>query len=103
MSRRGRILIVDDLETWRNQIASALQRGGFLTDPVATPTEALNHLKANLYHILILDIRMEDSDLTDAEGINLLHRLYEGRLTDAIKVIVLSAYGTEDYMRQAFR
>ena len=44
MRRQGRILVIDDLQEWREQITSALQRGGFQADAVPTTVEALSDL-----------------------------------------------------------
>src|SRR5205807_7975142 len=56
-----------------------------------------------LYHALILDIRMDEADLSNTDGIKLLQRLYHQRITEAIKIIMLSGHGTEQHMREAFR
>ncbi len=103
MDKQIRILIVDDLQTWRDQITRALQRGGFLVDAVSTPAEALKRLETTLYHVLILDIRMDENDLSNIDGIKLLKRLYHQNVTEAIKIIMLSGHGTEQQMREAFR
>src|SRR5438270_9148465 len=102
-SRQGRILIVDDLPEWREQITSALQRGGFQAEGVPTTTKALDRLNTTLYHALILDIRMDENDLNNVDGILLLQQLHQQKATEAIKVIMLSAYGTAEQMRESFR
>src|SRR5215469_15944648 len=103
MDKQIRILVVDDLQEWREQITRALQWGGFLVDAVSTPAEALERLEITLYHVLILDIRMDETDLSNTDGIKLLRRLYRQKVTEAIKIIMLSGHGTEQQMREAFR
>lgn len=103
MNRKGRILVVDDLQEWRRQITSVLQRGGYIVDAVSSPQEALERLNTTLYHALILDIRMDEANFNNVDGIELLRQLHEQNFTEAVKVIMLSAYGTSDQMRQAFR
>src|ERR1700730_2971062 len=103
MSKKGRILIVDDTDTWREQLVETLQRGGFQAEAVSCAADALERLHTTLYHVLVLDIRMDDTDLSNAGGIDLLKELSRRGLTEVIKVIMLSAYGTEDQMRMAFR
>lgn len=102
MRRQGCILIVDDLETWREQITSALQRGGFQVEAVPTLAEGYARLHTNLYHILILDICMNENDLDNVDGIKLLQELYQQKATEAIKIIMLSAHETKEQMREAF-
>ena len=102
MRRQGCILIVDDLETWREQITSALQRGGFQVEAVPTLAEGYARLYTNLYHVLILDICMNENDLDNVDGIKLLQGLYQQKATEAIKIIMLSAHETKEQMREAF-
>lgn len=104
MSRQGRILIVEDEQRWRDALTNTLRKGGFQTEAVGTISEALECLKEEFYHLAILDIRMEDdSDPTDIEGMNLLRKLSEQGLTDAMGVVMLSGHGTTDQMREAFK
>src|SRR5712691_10928765 len=103
MNRQGRILVVDDLEKWREQLVETLQRDGFYADAASTATEVLQRLDEMFYHLLLLDIRLIDADPSNKEGMDLLDELDKRGLSEAIKVIILSAYGTKEQMRLAFR
>jgi len=103
MSKQGRVLVVDDLEKWRKELTVTLQREGFDTDSASTAAEALERLNGALYHLLILDIRLEDSDPSNTEGIELLRELDKQGLTESTAVIILSAYGTQEQMYLAFK
>jgi CheY-like chemotaxis protein len=103
MNRQGRILVVDDLEKWRQQLVETLQRGGFYADSAASTKDVLERLDDSFYHLLLLDIRLVDPDPTNQEGIDLLEELEKRGLSDAVKIIILSAYGTQDQMRTAFK
>jgi len=103
MNRQARILIVDDLEKWRKELALTLQREGCYTDSASTISEVLLRLRETLYHLLILDIRLKDSDTNNIEGINLLHELDQQGLGEATAAVILSAYGTQEQMRLAFK
>jgi len=103
MNRQGRVLVVDDLEKWREQLVETLQRDGFYADSASTATEVLQQLDETLYHLLLLDVRLVDADPSNQEGIDLLSELDERHLSEAIKVIILSAYGTQERMRTAFK
>jgi CheY-like chemotaxis protein len=52
---------------------------------------------------VILDIRLEDSDPGNTDGIKLLDELEKRGLGESLAVIVLSAYGTQEHMRLAFK
>ncbi len=103
MNRQGRILVVDDLESWREELVETLQHDGFHADSASTATEALQRLDETLYHLLVLDIRLVDADHTNEDGISLLGELEKRGLSEATKVIMLSAHDTKEHMRMAFR
>jgi CheY-like chemotaxis protein len=103
MDRHGRILIIDNLEQWRDALVEILRDGEYLADSASTISEALKLLNENFYHMLIADIRMEETDESNIDGMDLLYELDKRGLDEATKVIILSAYGTEEQMRTAFR
>jgi CheY-like chemotaxis protein len=103
MNRQGRVLVVDDLEQWREQLIETLRREGLYADSASTAAEVLERLDEMFYHILILDIRLVDADPLNQAGIDLLDELDKRGLSEATKVIILSAYGTKEQMRLAFK
>lgn len=103
MNRQGRILIVENEQRWRNALTGVLQKAGFQAEAVETTRQAWECLEEAFYHLAILDIRMEDDDPTDTEGISLLRRLSAEGLTEAMSIIMLSAYGTKEQMREGFK
>ena|SRR2546421_1068051 len=107
MKRKGNILIVDDLEKWREELVESLERSGYAADSASTGPEALKKLHQKIYHIVVLDIRMDEVDQNSLEskmdGITLLRELEKQGLSEATKVIMLSAYGTKELMRTSFR
>jgi len=103
MNRQGRILLVDDLPKWREQLVEILQGEGYFADSASSVAEALEKLKETFYHVLVLDVRMVPADSSNIEGIDLLGELDKLGLSEAIKVIILSAYGNQKRMRLAFK
>jgi CheY-like chemotaxis protein len=106
-NRQGRILIVDDEPNWREELVETLQEGGFHAEAVPTINQALQRLSNSFFHLLILDIRMDGGYAEGAQpnidGINFLRILDERRLSRALTIIMLSAYGNTGLMRRAFR
>lgn len=103
MDKQGRILILEDLKPWREQLVETLRHGGFYVESVSTVAAALDCLNKSFYHLLIVDIRMEEGNTGNEEGIDLLSELDKRGLSETITVIIHSAYGTQERMRQAFR
>lgn len=103
MTSQGRILVMDDEDKWRQELSNVLRRNGYTVDTVSTKAAALEHVQKKLYHLLVLDIRMVDPDESNIEGMDLLAELKRMNLLDAVEIIMLSAYGTKEQMREAFR
>lgn len=101
--RSGRILVVDDEERWRELLLDTLSSDGFEVDTAASKPEALALLSARLYHLAVLDIRMELQDSYNEQGMELLRELEYLQYGEVIRVIILSAFGSEEQMREAFR
>lgn len=104
MNRKGRVLIVENEQRWRDALTDILQQDGFQAEAVGTTAQAWECLETNFYHLATFDIRMEDQfDPTDVEGIKLLRRLSDDGLNEAMRIVLLSAYGTKNQMREAFK
>jgi DNA-binding NarL/FixJ family response regulator len=102
MTRRARALVIDDEEVWRDEVKNTLELGGIEADTAATVEEAYRLLNDNLYHVLIVDLRMDDTNVTNEEGMILLEALAQTGYSLSTAIIVLSAYPTMDRVRHAF-
>src|SRR5690242_6167820 len=98
--RTGRVLVMDDEERWREAVAETLRSGGLQVDTAATRQDAAEKLVSGFYHLLVIDIRMDEQDQANEDGMKLLREL-DG-LQGGLATIVLSAYGRMDQMREAF-
>lgn len=104
MNHKGRILIVDDEVRWRDILQETLLAEGYAVDAVSTATDVRLKIKQDLYHLFVFDIRLVDGDPENEDGMQLLKALFdELDLGGAVEAIILSAYGTREQMREAFR
>src|SRR5436190_1783584 len=71
MIRRARVLVVDDLEQWREELVETLHRGGFEVDSVSSTADALERLNTSPYHLLALDIHWQQVSGADRVVVNL--------------------------------
>jgi DNA-binding NtrC family response regulator len=67
MTKKARILVVDDEETIRTTVKAILEDEGYIVDTASTGAEAISKTQQNSYNIALLDIR-----LPDMEGVELL-------------------------------
>ena len=94
-----KILIVEDMPDWREQLASTLKRDGYTVASVASYGEALGELRRDDYHAVIVDLRLSETDVNNRDGMILLEDLAKLRLP----AIVLTGYGTAELARKAFQ
>ena len=103
MKQQDRVLVVDDLERWRETISEILEYAGYTVTAAAHLAEAEHQLSTDQFSLLILDIRLDDADQANTQGMDLLRRLNAIYGSEALKVIIISAFGTRSQMREAFR
>src|SRR5947207_12707307 len=84
MSRKIRVMVVDDDNVLRKLVSDQVARMGFDSTPAASGEEALAALAKSDYDVVLLDIRMP--------GLSGLETLREIRkIEDAPEVIMLTA------------
>ncbi|HQU83459.1 MAG TPA: response regulator, partial [Pyrinomonadaceae bacterium] len=103
MNNKGRILILDDSDEWKVTLRLLLENAGYYVDVAASLEEAQSYLQNSFYHVAIFDIRLVDSDTKNIQGLELLEELYQNKMLGDMKIIVFSAYGTKELMRETFR
>jgi signal transduction histidine kinase/CheY-like chemotaxis protein len=59
---KGRILLVDDLQTNREIVGAYLKDGGYDVVPVGGGGEAINRLRKEKFDLVLMDIQMPDMD-----------------------------------------
>lgn len=84
-------------------VGETFLEAGFITDVVATPEAVREALRASFYHILVLDKSLEDGIGSNRDGLDLLEQLYKDGQTDAVAVVVLTAYNNKEITKEAFR
>jgi CheY-like chemotaxis protein len=105
MLRQKRLLIVEDEEDWHRIFHRLLgSEEGYHVDTAKSPAEARHYLQNHVYHLLILDICLDNANCVDNdEGMELLASLNQSGALQALKVVVVSAHGTVPRLRESFR
>jgi len=86
----GRVLVVDDEEIARENLAHALARAGFEAQAVAGSREALAELSRASYDVLLTDLRLGEG--SELDGIGLLERAR--KLHPELEAVVMTGYAT---------
>lgn len=98
---RGKILVVDDLPDVRSTVSGLLRDEGYLTRVAASREEALAILENERFHIAVLDVRLDESDEDNREGMELLREI--NQRYPAITVIMLTGYADAEMVREALQ
>jgi DNA-binding response OmpR family regulator len=83
-TKKKRVLIVDDEPDVTLVLKQVLDENGFEADSYDEPRLALNNFKANMYDLLLLDIKMPDIN-----GLDLYQEMR--KIDDKVKVCFLTA------------
>jgi DNA-binding NtrC family response regulator len=96
MSRRNRIMVVDDELIVRESLAAWLEKDGSVVERAESGEQALDLIQQNLYDILFVDIKMPGMG-----GFALLEKVKQSFPTTV--VVIITAYGTVEYAVEAMK
>lgn len=99
----SRILIVDDQEVWREYLEDKLSKEGREIQTAKSKKEALGILHRQTFKVIIADLRMEESDTTNIDGLLLFDEIQSQFPSDPIKSILLTGHGSLPIVRDAFK
>jgi DNA-binding NtrC family response regulator len=85
VSKKEKILVVDDDVALQESLVTILEAEGYYVDTARTGKEAEQKVKAGYYHMALLDVR-----LPDITGVELLSMINE--LSPRTKKLVLTGY-----------
>ena len=97
----GQILVVDDIYDWRITISMVLEEVGCSVKGAASARQALEMLVLESFQIAILDVRLDESDEYNGDGLWLMHEI--NRNYPLMKVIIMTGYSAFDYVGEALR
>ncbi len=99
MTKPTQVLIVDDLEDWRKTLSGLLTGEGYEVHSVASRVEALNELNAKRFNVAVLDVRLDESDEDNQEGLTLMHEIRKKH--PSVATIILTGYANVEMVREA--
>ncbi len=99
---KGKALIVEDYEDWRDLLGGMLRRAGHQVAAVATLDEAMAYVdESKDLDLAIIDIRLVETDEHNQDGMHLLAHIKKKQAFT--KVIMITGHGTMETQRKAFR
>ena len=91
-----RILVIDDEQEILNFIEIHLVNSGFEVFKASDGQEALDHVKANYFDLVLSDLRLPDID-----GVELMQAIHS--VLPGVPTIIMTAYGTIENAVDAMR
>lgn len=101
--RQGRVLCLDDQEFWRKQVMELLGSANFRVHTVGSIAQLNEKLEEDFYHLLLLDIQLDETNGDDKEGISLLGKFRQSGQMSPFEVAVFSSHEDYDLMREAIK
>lgn len=96
--RRGQILLVDDLPDQRATFAGLLADEGWKIHTAASQEEALALLGANEFDVAVLDMRLDETNEENREGLHLMRIIKQRAPRTA--VIILTGYADVEAVQE---
>ena len=97
--KKYNILVVEDNPDWRMTLKGILTEAGFGVDSVPSKQDALSSLLTKNYDIALLDIRLDDSDENNDEGLLLAEEI--NRRWPKIKIVIATGFANQEYLKRA--
>ena len=96
---RHKILVVDDLPDWRATLGGLLEDEGYAVQVAGSSDAALMLLASDHFDLALLDVRLDETDEGNTEGLDLASKIRQRWPT--VKVVIITGYGTSDTMERA--
>jgi len=99
--KKAKILVVDDMPDVRATISGLLLDAGFEVISTSSKHEALRILRTDQFNLAILDIRLDDTDEDNKDGLVLMHEIKKHHPRTA--TIILTGYADVKMVRESLQ
>ncbi|MFH1635685.1 MAG: response regulator [Chloroflexota bacterium] len=103
MSTDGRILIVEDQREWQIEIKHLLKDFPYAIKIANGFQKAHDYLTHHVFNLVLLDLRLNDWEEGNFDGWNLIQMIAQARKEQGTQVIIISAYGDTEIVREGFK
>lgn len=99
--KKEKILVVDDLPDVRATVSGLLLDAGYEVKSACSMSDALHLLKTDRFNVAIVDIRLDDTDEDNKDGLLLMHEIKKYHPKTA--TIILTGYADVKMVREALQ
>lgn len=94
---KPRILVIDDDKSWQGLYREELEDVGFDVTVVGTKIDAERAIARRMYHVAVVDVRLDDKDVNNVDGLQILEKIW--MLDEGTEAILVTGYAA-DMLRQ---
>ncbi len=98
---KGRVLVVDDLPDVCATLSGLLSDEGYEVRSASSRVEALQMLDAERFHVAVLDVRLDEADEDNQDGILLMREIREK--DPHVAIIILTGYANVRMVREVLQ
>ena len=95
----GKVLVVDDLPDWRVTLSGLLIDQGYDVQVASSLDDAMELLESESFRVAILDVRLDETDEDNRDGLFLMRRIKER--WSSVDVIILTGYADVGMAQEA--
>jgi ActR/RegA family two-component response regulator len=88
-----RVLVIEDDQDWLDFSKMRLEKKGFMVGIAQTRDEAIERLGQCLYHVAIVDLKLDEKDPGNREGLRVLEHIW--KMDEGTRAIVRSGFASE--------
>lgn len=96
---KKRVLVVDDLPDWRFTLHGLLSDQGFFVETADSVQTALDAIKKSDFELVIIDIRLDEADEGNVDGLNLAFEIKKTK--HQVKIIIMTGYASITHVKKA--
>lgn len=97
----AKLLVVDDIKDWQKTISGVLQDKGYDVTSAGSMADALKSLETNHYDLALLDLRLDETDEDNTDGLKLAEIIKDR--WPAVKIMIVTGYGTPEILQKAMQ
>ena len=100
-SSSAKLLVVDDIEDWQKTISGVLRDKGYNVVMAGSIIDATKLLEENKYDLALLDLRLDETDEDNIDGLKLAEIIRDR--WPQVKIVIFTGYGTPEILQKAMR
>lgn len=95
----AKLLVVDDLEDWQKTIRGVLQDKGYDVSIAGSTKDAVSLLSTSDYDLALLDLRLDETDEKNVEGLTLAKTIRDR--WPNVKIVIVTGYETPEVVQMS--